>query len=561
MQGEIIFGADLLKKFLSLIPSDVLENQNTYSLTIVTCYFSPSVMNIIPNQLVKETTIYFDVHGLQSEIKVDAEYSFFGIEESKLFHPKIYFFQGDHPILMVSSSNFTNASLNNLEVGIILQGMNATTLWNKVLSNLEKLKKITGREKLNALISEKEGVINNRWRHQDKAVNTFIKKKFGILEMATGTGKTRTAIRIYNTLRKDDTIDGVVITTFGTDLLDQWHKEILLGVEQEKNYAVYRQYEKYKELSNFLINPDNSILLISKDFLKDLLNRKDNSMLLKKLLICDEVHHMGATAIRNELDGKLVNFPYRLGLSATPERPYDEEGDDFITTQIGPIIFEFGLKKAIKNGILCEFDYIPLFYELNEDDKERTKSAYSRYQRMKKDNPKIGKEILYIDLARVKKLSLSKVPKFQKYLNENPDILNRSIIFVETMEYGKEIQEVVISHQKNYHTYYGDDDRNNLKRFANNDLECLITCKRISEGIDIRDVNNVILFSTSRSKLETIQRIGRCLRIDPNNPIKRAKVIDFVIESEILNEEESEYEKSDLMRYSWLKDLSITRRE
>ena len=55
-----------------------------------------------------------------------------------------------------------------------------------------------------------------------------------------------------------------------------------------------------------------------------------------------------------------------------------------------------------------------------------------------------------------------------------------------------------------------------------------MTCHRISQGIDIRSLNTVVLFASARARLETIQRIGRCLRIDPSRPDKRALVIDFV---------------------------------
>ena len=48
-----------------------------------------------------------------------------------------------------------------------------------------------------------------------------------------------------------------------------------------------------------------------------------------------------------------------------------------------------------------------------------------------------------------------------------------------------------------------------LKRFANGELDCLIACKRISEGIDIQSVNNIVLFATARAPIETVQRVGR----------------------------------------------------
>ena len=56
---------------------------------------------------------------------------------------------------------------------------------------------------------------------------------------------------------------------------------------------------------------------------------------------------------------------FRLGLSATPDRKYDGDGNRFIEDEIGPVIFEFGLKDAIERSILCGFDYIDLEYEFS----------------------------------------------------------------------------------------------------------------------------------------------------------------------------------------------------
>ena len=83
------------------------------------------------------------------------------------------------------------------------------------------------------------------------------------------------------------------------------------------------------------------------------------------------------------------------------------------------------------------------------------------------------------------------------------------------------------------------------------DLECLITCHRLSEGIDIRSLNSVILFSSERARLETIQRIGRCLRTDPDNPDKVANIVDFIRDGGGDGEPNADEERRD-----WLVELS-----
>ena len=212
-------------------------------------------------------------------------------------------------------------------------------------------------------------------------------------------------------------------------------------------------------------------------------------------------------------------------------------------------------------GILCEFEYIPLTYNFSLEDKKKTKIAYSRYNTRKKSGLKENetKIQLYMDLADVRKLSKNKLPIFENFIKNNTKNLKNCLIFVETMEYGKLIQDIIIHYDIDYHTYYADDEKQNLKKFANGEFDLLITCKKLSQGIDINSVQNIILFSCSRGKLETIQRIGRCLRIDPKNPNKKSNVIDFVLSKEEQKDYE-DYEDADFARQEWLTDISKTKR-
>ena len=67
------------------------------------------------------------------------------------------------------------------------------------------------------------------------------------------------------------------------------------------------------------------------------------------------------------------------------------------------------------------------------------------------------------------------------------------------MEYGKQLQEVLIKYTDKYHTYYADDEKINLENFAEGKINCLLTCKKVSEGIDISSVTNIFLFASDRS--------------------------------------------------------------
>ena len=396
----------------------------------------------------------------------------------------------------------------------------------------------------------KERKLKDRWRHQGEAIQAFLEHGNGILEMATGTGKTWTSLNIVNILLKENSVNSVIITVDGTDLLEQWCKEVSIWT----NLIIYKQFSGYKDITNFLLNPENAALIISREFLCNYISYFSKEIMDKSIIICDEVHGFGSPTMVQKLSGRIRTFKYRLGLSATPEREYDQEGNKFIQKEIGDKVFEFGLEDAIKRGILCEFDYYPLSFELTDYDRQRIRQIIATYNAKKAAGVPVCDEVLYRDIARVKKVSKAKIPVFSAFLKTNPNILDRSIIFVETKEFGEEVQKIIISVESNYHTYYGEDDRKNLIDFSNNELNCLITSKRISEGIDIRSVNNIILFSADRTKIQTIQRIGRSLRLDPNNPDKRAGIVDFIQSTD-------DPTSADIGRRNWLASISKIKRE
>lgn len=391
----------------------------------------------------------------------------------------------------------------------------------------------------------------DKWAHQTEAVNSFLEARHGVLEMATGTGKTRTAFKILDELLERAQINAVVITMSGTDLLNQWHKSAI----GNSDLAVFRHFGKWKEASAYMTCRLPKILLVARQQLKNIIPYLHDKDVDKSLLICDEVHGMGSPSMVRNLSGQLSRFRYRLGLSATPEREYDQEGNAFITEEIGPVVFEFGLEDAIKRGILCDFEYTALSYTLSDDDKVQIRDLIKRHHAKQAAGELDSDEALYRDIARVRKTTREKIPSFENFLADKPHLFRRCLIFVETAEFGKDVQELLMKAKIPYHTYFQTDESENLRRFAEGQLECLISCHRLSEGIDIQSVQNIVLFSSSRAKLETIQRLGRCLRTDPENPTKRAHVLDFVDFSEQENES-PENASADIDRYKWFTQLS-----
>ena len=398
---------------------------------------------------------------------------------------------------------------------------------------------------------------SSKWVHQDIAVKTFLEKEHGILAMATGTGKTVTAMKIINKLFDSGEIRRVVITMYGNDLLDQWAIQIR---ENYKNKQINYHYASQKMMKDFVMHPDDSILILSRDArnlskLLDLFDRLPGDYRNDTLFVFDEVHGAGSNTFVENLSGRLSPYRYRLGLSATPEREYDEAGNDFLLNEIGEVIFEFTLQDAIQKGILCEFNYIPLPYVLSDEEKLKKRKIIAAFNAKKESGEPVDEKDMFTQLALVNKTAVNKLEEFESLISQRPELLQKCIIFVQTMECGAKLQEILVRYSDKYHTYYADDEKINLENFAAGKIDCLLTCKKVSEGIDISSVTNIILFSSDRSRLVTTQRIGRALRLDKNNPEKKATVVDFVIEDSEENDN-----NADADRAEWLTDLSQTRR-
>ncbi|HEY9866680.1 MAG TPA: DEAD/DEAH box helicase family protein [Candidatus Obscuribacterales bacterium] len=401
-------------------------------------------------------------------------------------------------------------------------------------------------------------VSNNQWRHQEEALEKFIKVEHGVLEMATGTGKTRTTLKILSKLDEQGRIDGIIISTIGNDLLDQWSKEVdRWSIQRPQPFRVLKHYESHHQLESFINNPKRAIIIINREKLATLLPKLKPEIKKRLIIVHDEVHGLGSLSIRQQLAGQHHDFRYRLGLSATPEREYDQEGSQFIFDEIGDIFFQFELKEAIEQGILCEFDYIPLSYELTDIDRQRIQQIYKKKAIRQREGQPMTETEVWIEISKVYKTAEQKLEVFRDFLKTNNQFLKSTIIFIENIAYGKRLLDEIHNYTHRYRTYYSGEDKRSLKEFAEGKIDCLITCHRLSQGIDIKNLQNVILFSSARAKLETIQRIGRCLRINPEFPNKRATIVDFVLQC---NDTEGNV-SIDQERYQWLSELCQIRRK
>ena len=418
---------------------------------------------------------------------------------------------------------------------------------NKFSKKSKSFSQIKSNTKIKTLEQTEENKKFNLWSHQKEAVEKFLSVKAGILEMATGTGKTKTSLEILKRLLEENKVNSCIITTSGNDLLDQWYLELLNFHSEIKNKIkkFFKYFGDNNTSNQFIDNPENSLLIISRDNLQKILKFLDNSHKKNILIIHDEVHGFGSPSNISKLEGSHKDFIFKLGMSATPEREYGEEGNKFITNEIGSVFYKYRLEDAIKDEILCKMKYITQNYYLSDEERSEIKKIIASHHAKRKSGENVKDSDLFTKIASIRKNAESKISIFADYIKKNPEIIKNTIIFVYSKSRGRQISEILQGNVK-YREYFDNDVSEHLDYFAKGDLDCLITCHRLSQGIDIKGLKNVILIASDRSRLESIQRIGRCLRKNPKDPEKIAVVLDLI---------DKDYE-ADIEREKWLNGIA-----
>ena len=404
---------------------------------------------------------------------------------------------------------------------------------------------------------------DDKWSFQEDAVNIFLEKKAGILEMATGTGKTRTTFKILGKLLDQKKINKIIIQMQGTELIDQWTKELDdWRHDRDELMQTYKQNQDAKEQEMFLANfknDDIDILFVSQKSLSNLLEKLNSENLTKTIIIHDEIHNLPTDNMISKIKGLQKNIAYRLGLSATVNDAYDVTRDDRLFEEVGPIIFKFDIEQAIKRGILVEFDVEYIYYKLTETEKKDRKGwmVWREQQiKLKQISQQEIDERFSRGVSLIFKKAQNKIQLLDDYINNNKHTLEKCFIFAQEMDYGDLILNKLIKYMPEIKTHYDKHaDKDNLVEFAKGNLKCIINCKKLNEGINMKSLSNIILVS-SEGKRQLIQRLGRVLRIDEeNNPDKRAFVLDFI------NDEQKEnMDGADFRRYEELNKLTKIRK-
>lgn len=392
--------------------------------------------------------------------------------------------------------------------------------------------------------------------YQYNAIQTWESRRFcGIYDMATGTGKTLTALASVEYLfRKNNNRLAIVIVCPYQHLVEQWVEDIVrFGIYPIIGYSASSQKNWKKNLEqevrsfNLEVLDTFCFVTTNASFVTKKVQEQIMQLNEDAVFIVDEAHNMGAANYRKCLP---ENIEFRLALSATIDRHNDDIGTEALASYFGDKCIEYSLKDAIENQMLTRYFYYPVLIYLEEDELEeyldlthQLATAVSKKGR-KSVLSEYAKQLL-IKRSRVIAGARSKLPELKKQMEmykddkhilvycgattikdadaEDMDFGTRQIDFVTNllgnelgMRVGRFTSQESAQERAQIRTAFADGEM----------LQVLVAIKCLDEGVNIPSIKTAFILASSTNPKEYIQRRGRVLRKFPGKDY--AVIFDFI---------------------------------
>jgi DNA repair helicase RAD25 len=356
--------------------------------------------------------------------------------------------------------------------------------------------------------------------YQEEALAAWMRAKRGVVVMPTGAGKTHVAIAAVAKLGEPTL---VVVPT--VELVEQWRTKLM-------QYFPGRVGVWYGEEKR-----ESCITVITYDSAYSAIEQLGNKF---KFLIFDEVHHLPSPSYRQIAE--LSPAPHRLGLTATPERSDGLHVD--LDWLVGPVVYRLSASE-IKGVWTADYDVEVVKVHLTAEEKalykelERRYLAYIRKKGLKFKTPSDFQKLVLLsgrdpearealeawhNMRRLIFETGAKVEAVGEILARHRG--SKILIFTEYTSLARAVSEryliPLVTHDISSH------EREQLMAaFRRGDVKALVTGKVLDEGVDVPDVDVVIILGGTSSSRQFIQRMGRALRLKPH----KAKIYEVVTAS------------------------------
>jgi superfamily II DNA or RNA helicase len=388
----------------------------------------------------------------------------------------------------------------------------------------------------------------------------------GLFAMATGTGKTITAL---NCVLEEYRLNGYyrfLVLVPSLPLASQWKKEATESFSFKDAIVCSSKNRSWEDelrtkAKSIAFGNDTNFCAIAtyatfkgKKFQSAFFHLLGDEFVKSVTLIADEAHTMGSAGLLKRLPHQIEK---RIGLSATPDRVYDKHGSShlerFFDAYSPQFTFRYTMKEAIENKVLSQYDYFPVFFDLTENElkvyREYTEklrrhidSKTGRY----KDNDLVNN--LLIQRKNVIHKAKNKLPKLFDIIESiGPEKFKYAFIYVpEGYEPDYEVvDDFDLSkddkHLINLYTQYlyknfkfslksftgetkGRDQI--LELFANGKFDAILAMKCLDEGVDVPRAEYAIFCASTGNPRQFVQRRGRVLRRHKDKP--KAIIYDLI---------------------------------
>jgi superfamily II DNA or RNA helicase len=389
---------------------------------------------------------------------------------------------------------------------------------------------------------------NGDFAHQGEAIAAWeTSGRRGILEMATGSGKTITALAAASFIQDQSPLM-IVVAVPTLPLVSQWIDQCRdFGVEPIDTVSLSGPERRIDSVLSGIRRlryqaSQVEVAIVTHDFLcsRDFQQVVSDSA-ITKMIIADEVHHLGRALF---IGSDPEVFDYSLGLSATPIRAWDQDGNDFLETYFGPVIFTFTLEDAIGN-CLVPYEYYIHTAILSMDEEVQWDSLTERIRSMgwmADSNEGDGlPDQLQIMLQQRRKLIEQAESKYEALntIFERPGTQQLHHTLIYASDKGREqldrINQMLADRRIRFHqlTYQETGDRRGtietLRLFATGELQALTAMRVLDEGVDIPQVHQAIIVASNTGERQWVQRRGRVLRKSDATGKVKATIHDIVV--------------------------------
>lgn len=396
--------------------------------------------------------------------------------------------------------------------------------------------------------------------HQLEALRAWSANGYnGILELATGAGKTITAI--YAATKTAEVNKGIVLIVAVpyTDLADQWCQELRnFNIQPLRCYGSRDEWEpsfqSYLKRNRHDQSEFFAIVVVNKTLKSDAFQRCAKQLDANRIFfIGDECHHHGG---RGYTEKMLTGARFRIGLSATPFHYLDEEANQRLKGVYDCSVYQYSLADAVRDKVLTPYEYIPVPVELTESESlhyidlsDQIARAFATSQKDFSGPSGEKLKALLMRRARVVGAAENKMVELDRICRDRP-VHSHSLFYcsdgrtlVDDDDEGDHEADPVLVKQRyavaqllmakglRVSPFTSDENKGQrreiLRQFKEGQVSALVAIRCLDEGIDVPACRTAYLIASSRNPRQFIQRRGRILRRSPGK--ESALIYDFVV--------------------------------